>query len=63
MNKIIVSKQNNFFSDKGFIYSFKIYFKMLKSYFERSSDESLPLRFSPSKEIYEQVWSGYIDPK
>lgn len=36
---------------------------MLKSYFERSSDEPLTLRFSLSKEIYKQVRNGHIDLK
>lgn len=36
---------------------------MLKRYFERSLHESLPLRFSLSKEIYKQVASGHTDLK
>lgn len=43
------------------LYSFEIYFKMLKSCFENNSDEALPFRFPPSKEIHEQAGSRHHD--
>lgn len=43
------------------LYSFEIYFRMLKSCFENSSAEALPFRFPPSKDIYEQVGSRHSD--